>query len=283
MVEELTDQQEMLNLVNEVHGIHITSTEFQSRLHPRGQAHAPLLLGIRQAGKLVACNGFIHHEMQYEGISVPVYQSCFSSTHPDDQGQGHFTELIESAKEALIRSDRARFLIGFPNSNSFKTFTTKLNFRFFPLHKIYVPAMKPFSVRRVKSPVRGEEHLLKSSHDDLLKWHHQHALVTEYRLPGGRIWGKIITRRRAGIPVKLFVAGDLAIRDRESWLRLSKVVFRNTQAQFIVLHLAATDPFMSKLQIYRRSRGIPFIVYGKDPIEIEALRLRLGPGLSDSF
>ena len=78
--------------------------------------------------KLIASYTGVYREIYFQGISEKVLQSCDTMTHPAHQGRGLFPYLAELTYQ-LIQEQGFTAVFGFPNQNSFPTFTQKMQWK----------------------------------------------------------------------------------------------------------------------------------------------------------
>ena len=91
-------------------------------------------LGVKHVGYLAydendrpaAFYGVFPYMMEYKGKQYLAAQSGDTMTHPDHGGKGLFTRLGKMTYE-IAKSEGIQFVFGFPNSNSYHGFVSKLN------------------------------------------------------------------------------------------------------------------------------------------------------------
>lgn len=245
--------------------------------------------GVREGGALVAVNGFLAHTILQDGVRATAYQSCWSATLPSHRGRGHFTGIIEHAKQAL--RGRAAYLCGFPNHVSEPIFTGRLGFRRYAMARVVQMTRGPASVLQAQLDVGryfdavGSTQLVKFDQRDCAAWkRHEHAELVELEHNTNFLWGRLARRKLAGFSVSTLLVGGCEINKPHLMGRLLQVAHQRCGATLVrfVCTRDALLPAASRLLV-GAARTEPFIAFGVDAPLDEATRFDAHSGLKDVF
>jgi hypothetical protein len=245
--------------------------------------------GIHEGGALVAVNGFLAHTILQGGVRGTAYQSCWSATLPGHRGRGHFSRIIEHAKQAL--RGRAAFLCGFPNSVSGPIFTGRLGFRRYPMARVVALARGPARILQAQLDVDryyravDADHMVKFDQRECAGWKsHEHPSLVEVEHNTNFLWGKLATRRLAGLPVHTLLVGGCEINKPHLFGRLLQVTRERTGASMLRF-VGTRDGVVSSSAplVLDAKKTEPFIALGLDTALREETHFDVHTGLKDVF
>lgn len=213
-------------------------TEEKIRLNTDAPNGRSLYLGAFHDDKLVAFNGFIAHELQYNDQTYIAHQSCWTATHPLHRKQGLFSSLINTAKE-ILREQGSQFILGYPNQYSYPIMTKRLGFRAIEMKKLNIPTfllpslslkfylaqLENINVNNAFLPIQADLIGLKRQEFG--------EAIKVFGAYNNIIWGKTKHRRIKGVLLKFFLVGGISINKPHLFSIVLQEIVQKEKVHFI--------------------------------------------------
>ena len=190
-----------------------------------------VVYGAFDGDRLVAFNAFLAHPALHLGKEILLFQSCHSATDPEYRKKGLFTDLIEHAKREL----QGAYIIGFPNAQSKPIFLGRLGFRSVGLKRAWIPCQAGSLLLRSKSKTpdwtghggsfqdaKKSSNIITLDEDAAAAWKMRElgdSIVRSHNSFGNTIWGKIESRKIAGISMRFLSVGGSKVEEPRSLAR----------------------------------------------------------------
>jgi hypothetical protein len=203
-----------------------------------------LYLGAFIGEELIGFNGFISHDLIWNGDIVNCHQSCWTATNPNHRGKRIFNNLIEEAK-AILKERGSAFILGFPNADSGAIFTSELGFTSSPMSKALIPSNWLLPTRNLRHWSDIETLVVENSYSQ-----NEHQLIVLKKQESGGeilvvedyhnlIWGRMRKRKAGPLTLSYFDCGGMIINNPHFFGQLvAKLVgvYKPTYIQFVMHH-----------------------------------------------
>lgn len=243
--------------------------------------------GIYEEDELVAFNGFIGHSVHMGGQTGIAYQSCLTATHKDHGGRGYFSAIIKHAQVDLKKIGGA-FIFGFPNHNSGPIFVKKLGFTLSqntPCFFVKTPIWR-------KGQLDGQSLLKTLSQDQHVNFDMRETAfwksagqdgILEFENLTNYLFGKIIRKKRFGLPFPIFVIGGCEVNKPYQFGTLIQTALAQSGARVARVNANSLGWLTKATKLHRSSTLTePTIAYSLN-WSVDAHQVEAFGGLKDVF
>lgn len=244
-----------------------------------------LVLGAFDDSKLVGCNAFIANDFYLNGKEISCFQSCWSATHPNFQGKGIFISIQNEAKKVLF--DRGAALIyGLPNDQSHPIFISKLDF--FEVECIFtripnIPVLRNAWINYSAKFNKFKDNVLETKEKQISKFKSLlNSQIIEINVGKSFLWGKIETRRKFNIDIKIFNFGGISIDDHGDFRGIMDQLFL-LDCHFIEIYSCKSNKLNKFFKNWKISPIHRFIFFNLNEEGESIQHYNLMKGISDTF
>lgn len=228
--------------------------------------------------EIIGCNGFIANDFTLNGNHYTGYQSCWSATHPQQQGKKIFTSIINEAKR-ILKEQGAGFLYGIANNRSNPVFTTKLGFietKSLVLRIPNIPFYRHRYINKAAVPLYNNACLIN---EEQVMEHKRKQYPTELkqvRFNESWLWGKLENKKKYGLKWPVFYVGGVSLASEKDLPGLLSAVFHTYPVLFVQFFSCASNSFNPLLKNWKPAKMNGFIFYNLDIPAAEHLNLMIG-------
>lgn len=236
------------------------------------------LLVAEENNKIIGCNAFLANDFLLNGISYVGYQSCWSVTHPQYQGKGIFSNLINEAKK-ILKAEGAGFLYGIANNTSNPIITKKLGFIETPAEVLRIPNI-PFIKQRYFT-----KEILRNNFDACIINEEQvreHKLmqypsdVKTINYDDSWLWGRLLLKKKYGVKWPVFYVGGVHLANEKDLKGLVSGVFKSYNVLFIQFFSCKTNSFNVLLKGWKKPKMNGFIYFNLNMSEFKHFNCMIG-------
>jgi len=279
-------EQEIINLISlAFRSEKVKKGYLKKYIQAESTTQRSIFLGAFEGEKIIGCNAFIANDFFFNDSSALCFQSCWSATDPQYQGQGVFFKIQEMAK-IILKEKGALLIYGLPNQISRPIFTKRLHFSEEELHSVRIPNIKflrniwvnKFSERNHilhNSLISNEPQIIE------LKKNLSPAII-KINISNSLVWGKISTRRKLGYDWRIFSIGGLSIDSDKDFQLLIKEVFRQ-RCHFIEIASCKLNTNNHLFRFWKNINHSKFIFFFLNAEAKSFKNFNLMGGVSDTF
>lgn len=235
-------------------------------------------LVAEEDGQIIGCNGFLANDFILNDNWYAGYQSCWSATHPLQQGRKIFTTIINEAKK-ILKEQNAGFLYGIANNRSNPIFTTKLGFTETSSLVLRIPNIPGIWQFRLNDAA-----LLNSSNVCMINekqvMEHKHmqypADVKVIRFRQSWLWGKLLNKKKFGINWPVFYVGGVHLDSEKDLKGLIAAVFSSYVVVMVQFFSCANNTFNPLLKGWKKSKMNGFIFHNLNMPVFEHFNMMIG-------
>ena len=220
-------------------------------------------LVAKENGKMIGCTCFLANDFLLEDKPYVGYQCCWSATDPDHRGRGVLTNIISKAKEKL-RNKGAGFLYAIPNDQSIGVYIQKLGFVETPAVFINIPNIPMVRYFFLKKAMPDKKHACNINEHQVAahKAIQYPKEVKSFQYNNSFAWGKLVKKRRMGIPFRVFCIGGIQLDKTSDLACLFSEIRQAHSVLFIQLVSCETHSINVLFRHWKRSKHLNgFIFY----------------------
>jgi GNAT superfamily N-acetyltransferase len=244
-----------------------------------------LFLAAFEGGKIIGCNAFIANDFEINQRSLTCFQSCWSATHPEHQGKGVFLLIQENAKQ-ILKKQGAALIYGLPNDVSHPIFTSKLDFFSIQCMLARIPniplirnlwfknlvSLPPSSSKVLKPNECQVSALKKNLNSEIIEIAHNESYL----------WGKMESRNKFGIRLKIFSIGGMQIKSKQDLYAMLRKIY-SFRCHFIEIYSCKSNLHNNFFRFWQVSSTHRFIFFYLNLPEDAIINFNLMRGVSDTF
>jgi hypothetical protein len=234
---------------------------------------------------LVGCNAFIANDFCVNQEFVPCFQSCWSATHPEYQGQGIFIAIQQEAKNILAERGGS-FIYGLPNDASHPIFVKKLNF--FEVDCLFaripnIPIIRNLWINKSFVINRGNTQTIEVNERQIAKFKKNlNSNIIEMQVGSSYAWGKIQSRKKFNLNIKVFTLGGMYINTSKDFLTILNEIY-SLDCHFIEILSCKSNSCNNFFKNWKKSLSHRFIFYNLTNVQNNFQNINLMKGISDTF
>lgn len=234
---------------------------------------------------LVGCNAFIANDFYVNQEFVSCFQSCWSATHPQYQGQGIFIAIQEEAKIILAKTGGS-FIYGLPNDASHPIFVKKLNF--FEVDCLFtripnIPMIRNLWINESFVMNHGNARTIEVNEKQISKFKKNlNSNIVEMQVDDSYAWGKIESRKKFNLKIKVFTLGGMHINASKDFLIILNEIY-SLDCHFIEIFSCKSNSCNNFFKNWKKSLSHRFIFYNLTNDQNNFQNINLMKGISDTF
>lgn len=260
------------------HAVNILPEKFMASNIQSNASKPSILLVAEENGEIVGCNAFMANDFVLGGKGYIGYQSCWSVTHPQHQGKGIFSSLINEAKQ-ILKAEGAGFIYGIANNTSNPIITKRLGFVETPSQVLRIPNIpftRCFYFTKKELPNNNDacfinekqvmEHKLKQYKDDIKMIRHNDSWL----------WGKLVYKKKYGIKWPVFYVGGVELVHKKDLEALVSKIFELHKILFVQFFSCKTNTFNDLVKGWKNPNMNGFIFFNLNMPEFKHFNCMLG-------
>lgn len=234
---------------------------------------------------LVGCNAFIANDFCINKEFISCFQSCWSATHPQYQGQGIFIAIQEEAKIILAKRGGS-FIYGLPNDASHPIFVKKLNF--FEAECLFtripnIPIVRNLWINKYFVIDKGNALAIEANEQQISKFKkYLNRNIVEMQAGNSYAWGKIEIRKKLNLNIKVFTLGGIKINASKDFTTILNEIY-SLDCHFIEILSCKSNEHNNFFKHWRRSPSYRFIFFNLQNDQNNFQNINLMKGISDTF
>lgn len=222
-----------------------------------------IFLVAEKNGEVVGCNAFIANDFLLDGKEYNCYQSCWSVTHPNHQGKGVFSGLVNEAKK-ILKADGAGFIYGIANNKSNPIITKRLGFVETPSQVLRIPNIS-FVWRSyfTKKELQNNSAACCINEKQVMehKLNQYPAAIKMIKYNDSWLWGKLTEKKKYGINWPVFYVGGIELTDKNDLKELVSKIFKLHKVSFVQFFSCKTNTFNDLMKGWKKPNMNGFIFF----------------------
>ena len=236
-----------------------------------------IFLVAEENGKIIGCNAFMANDFILNGNEYVGYQSCWSVTHPNHQGKGIFSSLINEAKK-IFKDEGAGFIYGIANNTSNPIITKRLAFVETPSQVVRIPNIGFIRNFYFTNKILHNNDACFINEQQVLehKQMQNPSAIKTVHFNNSWLWGKLESKNKYGIKWSVFFVGGVELADARDLKMLITKIFELHKVSFVQFFSCKTNTFNDLLKGWKKPNMNGFIFFNLNMPEFTHFNCMLG-------
>ena len=236
-----------------------------------------IFLVAEENGEIIGCNAFMANDFILNGNKYVGYQSCWSVTHPNYQGKGIFSSLINEAKK-IFKDEGAGFIYGIANNTSNPIITKRLAFLETPSQVVRIPNIGFIRNFYFTNKVLHNNDACFINEQQVLEHKRMQnpSAIKTVHFNNSWLWGKLESKNKIGIKWSVFFVGGVELANARDLKMLITKIFELHKVSFVQFFSCKTNTFNDLLKGWKKPNMNGFIFFNLNMPEFTHFNCMLG-------